>query len=127
MVTSNYLVLSNRLNHLFHDVWGDFAATDNGSAPWVPKVDLLEENGETRIAAEIPGVKPEDVKVSVENTVLTIEGQKAGYTFKRAFTLPPTVDAKGIAAKYEHGVLTVSLPKAEQAKPRQIAVESVKA
>ena len=122
MVTSNYLVLSNRLNRLFSDVWGDFSGSDNGTASWLPTLDVVEEKGETRITAEIPGVKPEDVKVSVESSVLSIEGQKPGYTFKRSFTLPTTVNAEAIAAKYEHGVLTVTLPKAEQARPRQIPV-----
>ena len=127
MVTSNYLVLSNRLNRLFSDVWGDVSTSDNGTATWYPAVNVVEEKGETRISAEIPGVSPEAVKVSVESSVLSIEGQKPGYVFKRAFTLPPTVDAEGIKATYEHGVLTVSLPKAEKAKARQISVETLKA
>ena len=126
MVTSNYLVLSNRLNRLFNDVWGDFTTSDNGDTAWFPAVNVVEDNGETRIFAEIPGVKPEDVKVSVENATLSIAGQKAGASFQRSFTLPSTVDAERIAAKYEHGVLTVALPRAEKAKPRQIAVESLK-
>ncbi|HKV70119.1 MAG TPA: Hsp20/alpha crystallin family protein [Gemmatimonadales bacterium] len=125
MVTSNYLVLTNRLNRLFNDVWGDFNTSDNGSTGWFPAVSVAEENGDTRISAEIPGVKPEDVKVSVESSTLTIEGQKAGYSFKRSFTLPATVDAEGITANYEHGVLTVTLPKAEKAKARQIPVANV--
>ncbi|HEY6783332.1 MAG TPA: Hsp20/alpha crystallin family protein, partial [Gemmatimonadales bacterium] len=102
MVTSNYLVLSNRLNRLFNDVWGDFETSDNGTSGWVPAVSVTEENGDTRISAEIPGVKPEDVKVSVESSTLTIEGQKTGFAFKRSFTLPPTVDAENIKANYEH-------------------------
>ncbi|HWZ27307.1 MAG TPA: Hsp20/alpha crystallin family protein [Gemmatimonadales bacterium] len=127
MVTSNYLVLSNRLNRLFNDVWGDVSTADNGTSAWFPTVNVVEDNGETRISAEIPGVSPDAVKVSVESSVLSIEGQKTGFAFKRAFTLPATVDAEGIKATYEHGVLTVSLPKAEKAKARQIAVETIKA
>lgn len=122
MVTSNYLVLSNRLNRLFNDVWGDAPLSDNGNSSWSPAVSVTEENGDTHIAAEIPGVKPEDVKVTVESSVLTIGGQKAGFSFQRSFTLPPTVNAEGIKATYEHGVLTVTLPKAEQAKARQIPI-----
>lgn len=122
MVTSNYLVLSNRLNRLFNDVWGDFDTADNGATGWFPAVNVTEENGDTRISAEIPGVKPEDVKVSVESSTLTIEGQKPGFTFKRSFTLPSTVDAEHIKATYEHGVLRVTLPKAEKAKARLIPV-----
>jgi len=122
MVTSNYLVLSNRLNRLFNDVWGDFDTSDNGTTGWFPAVSVTEENGDTRISAEIPGVRPEDVKVSVESSTLTIEGQKTGFTFKRSFTLPSTVDAENIKANYEHGVLSVTLPKAEKAKARLIPV-----
>lgn len=124
MITSNYLVLGNRLNRLIDDVWG--STYHNGGASWTPAIDVVEGDGETRISAEIPGVKPEDIKVSVERSVLSIEGQKAGYAFKRAFTLPSTLDAEGIKARYEHGVLTVTLPQAENAKARQIAVESVR-
>jgi len=125
MVTSNYLVLTNRLNRLFNDVWGDFSTADNGATGWFPAVNVAEENGDTRISAEIPGVKPEDVRVSVEGSTLSIEGQKAGHSFKRSFSLPATVDGEGIKATYQHGVLTVTLPKAERAKARQIPVASV--
>ena len=88
---------------------------------------------------ELPGVKPEDVKISLENNVLAIKGSKQQVaeertervhrygrtygTFERSFTLPATVDASNITATYEHGVLTVTLPKVEKAKPRQIEVQ----
>jgi HSP20 family protein len=83
-------------------------------------------------------VTPEDVKISLENNVLTIHGSKQQAAeertervhryertygaFERSFTLPATVDANAIKASYEHGVLTVTLPKVEKAKPRQIEV-----
>lgn len=95
----------------------------NGAAPaWVPVVDVVESPDATRITAEIPGVKPEHVQISVEGNTLMIRGTKGEVTFDRAFTFPVTVDAASITAAYEHGVLTVTLPKAEQAKPRQIPV-----
>ena len=151
MLTSRYLPLpsqdvlafGNRMSRLFSDVWGDFATADHGTTPWVPPVDVIEEEGQIRIAAELPGVKPEDVKISVENSVLSIEGHKAQPSdlsqdrlhrfertygvFTRTFTLPTTVDSEGIKATYEHGVLTVILPKAEKAKARQIPVQALKA
>lgn len=87
----------------------------------------------------MPGVRPEDVKISVEGNVLTISGTKQQTAeerservhryertygaFERTFTLPATVDAHNIKAAYEHGVLTVTPPKIEKAKPRQIQVE----
>ena len=88
---------------------------------------------------EIPGVRPEDVRLTVENNVLTIQGSKQQVAeeradrvhryertygaFERSFTLPTTVDANSIKASYENGVLTVTLPKVERAKPRQIEVQ----
>jgi len=102
-------------------------------------VDIFEETEYLRIVAEVPGVKPEHVKILVEGNLLTIQGTKeqiaeaktekvhryerAYGAFERTFTLPTTVDAEHIKANYEMGVLTLTLPKVEKAKPRQIAVE----
>jgi len=124
--------LSNRLSRLLNDGFGTLAA-------WVPPVDIFEEGDQIRIMAEVPGVRPEDVKISLENDVLTIHGSKQQTaeertervhryertygSFERSFTLPTTVDANAIKASYEHGVLTVTLPKVERAKPRQIEVQ----
>jgi len=112
---------------------------DSTEASWVPPVDIFEDVDAIRIIAEVPGVKPEDVKISLENNVLTIRGSKQQVaqertermhryertygTFERSFTLPATVDASNIKASYEQGVLTVTLPKAETAKPRRIEVQ----
>lgn len=106
---------------------------------WVPAVDIFEEPDILRIVAEIPGVKPEDVKISVEGNVLTIQGKKEQVAeekaekvhryertygeFERSFTLPATVNAEAIKAAYGHGLLTLTLPKLEKAKARQIKVE----
>lgn len=99
----------------------------NGAATgWTPAVDIAEDADATRITAEIPGVKPEQLQISVEGNTLSIRGTKGDVEFARAFTYPVTVDPAGIKAVYEHGVLTVTLPKAEQAKPRQIQVEVAK-
>jgi HSP20 family protein len=112
---------------------------DAATATWTPVVDIFEEPEFVRIVAEVPGVKPEDVKILVEANVLTIQGtkdqmaeQKADKihryeriygSFERSFTLPATVDAEHIKATCEMGVLTLVLPKVEKAKPRQIKVE----
>ena len=101
---------------------------ENGATPFpgmLPPVDVTEDEQGVRIVAEIPGYKPENVKLSIENHVLTMSGEKANGSFKRAFTVPNTVDAEKIEASVEHGVLTVMLPKAEQAKPREIPVKTV--
>jgi len=130
-----------RISRLFTDALGnlDWVYRDNAGASWVPPVDILEEADAIRITAEVPGVKPEHVKISLENNVLTIHGSKEQIAeertervhryertygaFERSFTLPTTVDAAQIKASYEHGVLTVTLPKVERAKPRQIEVQ----
>ena len=100
---------------------------ENGAMPFqgmLPPVDLSEDEQGVRIVAEIPGYKPESVKIAIENRVLTMSGEKANGSFKRSFTVPSTIDTDRIEASVEHGVLTVTLPKAEQAKPREIPVQA---
>jgi HSP20 family protein len=133
--------LENRLTRLFTEAFGngDWTARTSATAVWTPPVDVFEEADAIRIVAEVPGVRPEDVKISVEGNVLTVSGTKEQVAeekaervhryertygaFERTFTLPASVDAASIKAGYEHGVLTVTLPKVEKAKPRQIKVE----
>jgi HSP20 family protein len=100
---------------------------ENGGTPILgvlPPVDVTEDEQGLSLVAEIPGYKPENVKVSLENSVLTLSGEKANGSFKRSFTVPNTIDTDRIEATVEHGVLTVVLPKAEKAKPREIAVRA---
>ena len=138
------LTTRNNIARFLNDVLPEFhgQAASGLSAAWVPPVDILEQADGIRIMAELPGVKPEDVKISVEDNVLTIQGAKQQVAeentervhryertygaFERSFTLPPTVDASNIKATYDNGVLTVTLPKVEKAKPRQIQVEVAK-
>lgn len=133
--------LEQRITRFLNDAFGglDGPAGDGVVPAWVPAVDVFEDADAIRIVAEVPGVTPEDVKISHENNVLTIHGTKqqtaekraerayryerAYGAFARSFTLPPTVDVNGIKANYEYGVLTVTLPKVEQARPRQIQVQ----
>jgi HSP20 family protein len=107
---------------------------------WVPAVDIYE-NGKQELVlkAELPDMKREDIQVVFENNTLTIKGERkfenevnkeqyhrverAYGTFSRSFSLPSTVDASKIGAEYKHGVLTVTLPFREEAKPRTINVE----
>ncbi|HXQ27897.1 MAG TPA: Hsp20/alpha crystallin family protein [Gemmatimonadales bacterium] len=132
--------LEHRFNRLLRDVFAPFESPNGDLATtWSPAVDVLEEPAAIRIVAEVPGIAPNEVKISLENNLLTISGAKRqtadertdqvhryerSYgTFTRSFTLPATVDPNAITAAYEHGVLTVTLPKAEKARPRQIQVE----
>ena len=140
-VLADFLTLGNRLSRLINDGVGnsDWQLRDSASASWVPAVDIFEQPEAIRIMAEIPGVSPADVKITLEHNVLTIRGSKQQTAeertervhryertygaFERTFTLPTTVDASNIKASYEHGVLTVTLPKVEKAQPREIAVQ----
>ena len=133
--------LERRMGRLFNEpvVFSDFSMPELASTAWVPAVDVFEEPEHIRIVAEIPGVKPENFKISVEGNVLTISGTKEQIaeekaekvhryertygSFERSFTLPGTVDPGAIKASYEHGVLSIVLPKLEKAKAREIKVE----
>ena len=108
---------------------------------WAPTVDVKETGDEIVVHAELPGLNPEDVNVSVQNGVLTISGEKRdereegkGDTsyhvverrygrFERSFSLPSTVSPTNVKANFQNGVLTVTLPKSEEAKPRRIEVQ----
>jgi HSP20 family protein len=112
------------------------------AGPWVPMVDVRETGEAIEVLAELPGLRPEDVEVNVENNVLTIAGEKkqevtegdanAEYhlverrcgRFERSFTLPRTVKADAISAQFTNGLLTVTLPKAEAAKPRRVEIKA---
>lgn len=133
--------LERRMGRMFNPE--TFAALDMqpefATAAWLPVVDIFEETELLRIVAELPGVKPEDVKVTVEANVLTIKGTKEQVpevkaekvhryervygAFERTFTLPATVDAAKVKATFEQGLLTVIVPKLERAKAQQIKIE----
>jgi HSP20 family protein len=108
-------------------------------ADWMPTVDISETEGEYLIKAELPEVRKEDVKVTVENGVLTLQGERRqekeekgkrfhrverSYgSFVRSFTLPESVDDSSVKAEYKDGVLNLHLPKSEKVKPRAIDVK----
>src|SRR6266513_2590864 len=127
--------LSDRMQRVLNETLSglDWQYRDSAAAAWVPAVDVFEEADAIRIAAEVPGVKPEDIKISLEGNLLTIHGTKQQEAeektervhryertygvFERTFSLPATVDANNIKAAYEQGVLTVTLPKMAEARP----------
>jgi len=108
---------------------------------WTPLADITEDDKEYLIKAELPEMRKEEVKVTVENGVLTISGERKfekeekkkkyhrverGYgTFMRTFTLPDDSDPNKVKAEFKNGLLTVHLPKSEKAKPKQIEVNVV--
>ena len=107
---------------------------------WVPAVDIVEDKDRFLLRADVPGVAPADIDVSMEDGVLTIAGERhtekhedadgirrferVSGRFYRRFTLPETADAEGIAAKSSNGILEVSIPKLPEVQPRRITVEA---
>jgi HSP20 family protein len=136
------VAVQDRLNRIFDDaVRGSSRGSDEDLAlggQWAPSVDIFEHEGNLVLRAELPGIEPKDVDVRVENNVLTLRGERkfesevkrekyhrverAYGTFSRSFTLPNVVDTEKIKAEYKDGVLQVTLPQREEAKPKQIQV-----
>ena len=127
-----------RLNRMFEAAFTTDAVAPNA---WIPAVDIAETNDKDIVVrVDLPAVKREDIKINFENNVLTIEGERVLHseaeqgkyhrvershgTFRRSFTLPAAVDASRIAADYRDGVLTVTLPRREESRPRQIQVNA---
>jgi HSP20 family protein len=124
---------------LFEDAFSRFLNEPQGNRPWTPAVDIYETENELVLKADLPDVDQSNIDVRVENQTLTIAGERKfekkeetkGYhriersygTFVRSFAVPNTFDVEHIAAAFKNGVLSVTLPKKEAAKPRQIKVE----
>lgn len=114
------------------------AANGPADRPWTPAVDIFEDENKVVLKADLPDVDQKDIEVKLENGTLTLKGERKfesqenlkGYHrlerayggFVRYFTLPDTVDPEGVKAEHKNGVLTVTLPKKEIAKPRTIQV-----
>ena len=131
--------LQDEVNRLFAS---SFSRGDNDlrRGAWSPSVDIFENQNEIVLEAELPGMKPEDVEIAIENNVLTIHGERKfekkdetdnfhrverSYgSFTRSFTLPPTVRSENAAAEFENGVLRLTLAKREEAKPRRIEIKA---
>jgi len=128
--------LRDEVNRLFDFTW---PSRDSGLfSGWSPALDVFDDKDNFVVTVELPGLKKEEINLSIHDGVLTISGErkherdeKEGSTFRseryfgkfqRSVTLPAAVDANKVAATYKDGVLTVELPKAEEAKPKQIAV-----
>jgi len=133
--------MSDRLNRLFsrQDEGGSNGRETMMVAEWVPSVDISETNEAFHLAVELPEVRREDVKVSLEDGVLTIQGERKqnvleqGHKIHRAersygrfvrrFSLATVVDETKVTAEFKDGVLHVSLPKLEKAKPKAVEVK----
>ncbi|HUI11568.1 MAG TPA: Hsp20/alpha crystallin family protein [Bacteroidota bacterium] len=138
---SDVLSMRKEIDRLFDNLFhGDLADTTSAfTSAWVPAVDIAEHEGEFVVRMELPGVKKDDVKITMQEGVLSVKGEKKqekeakgldyhrverSYgSFQRSFTLPTAVKAENIDASYRDGVLEITLPKAEEAKPKQIDVK----
>ncbi|MBM4161268.1 MAG: Hsp20/alpha crystallin family protein [Ignavibacteria bacterium] len=137
----DFLGVQREINRLFDDFFrgGMQSDTTLGPSYWTPAVDIVEEDDQFVVKMELPGVNKEDVKITLETNILTVQGEKKhekeekgentyraerSYgAFQRSFTLPTTVKSDKIDAVYKDGVLAVTLPKAEEARPKQIEVK----
>jgi len=129
--------LQEQVNRLFSDVL-ERQPQESSLSTWAPAVDIYETEHELVVKADLPDVDPKDLDIRVENNILTIRGdrkfekkvnednylrvERAYGAFSRSFSLANTVNAEAIQADYQNGVLTLSIPKREEAKPKQIKV-----
>lgn len=135
----------NRLNDLRDELdslfqmpfWSNGGRQSQLFSGWAPALDIYQNNDNVVALVELPGMRKEDIEISLHDGMLTISGerkseQKEGETaerserfvgkFRRSITLPTRVDATKVSATYKDGILSVTLPKAEEAKPKQIQV-----
>jgi HSP20 family protein len=133
--------IQSEMNRLFNTFFEPSASGNGGGAVlrrWSPAMDLVETDDHFVLRADLPGVSEDDVKIELEDNVLTVSGERKaaheetneGYyrveraygSFTRTLTLPEGVDADGISADFDKGVLEVRIPKPEQRKPRKVAI-----
>lgn len=133
--------LQNEMNRLFGTFFDTptSAVSGNGQRRWMPAMDLVETDEHFVLRADLPGMGEGDVTIEVEDRTLTLSGERKaeheangeGYyrlerasgPFARTLALPEGIDAEQIAARFEHGVLEVRIPKPEERKPRRVAIQ----
>ena len=129
--------LQDQINRMFSEGVGH-AGQESNLTPWAPAVDIYETENELVVKADLPDVDPQNLDIRVESNILTIRGERkfeskvkednylrierAYGSFSRSFSLANSVNSDAIKADYQNGVLTLSLPKREEAKPKQIKV-----
>ncbi len=129
--------MQQEMNRMFDEFFGE-RRSDLAEGNWMPAVDVSENESSIAVRAELPGMSHEDVELNLQDNVLTIKGEKKqeqqeekkNYhraeccygSFTRAFTLPVNVEQEGIQATFKDGVLEITLPKTEEAKPKKIVI-----
>jgi len=130
--------LRDELDSLFEmPFWSNLGRQSQLFSAWSPALDLYQNNDNVIARVELPGMRKEDIEISLQDGMLTISGERTSETadsdkaerteryvgkFRRSVSLPTQVDSNKVTASYRDGVLTVTLPKAEEAKPKQIQV-----
>lgn len=137
------LATQERMNRLFNETLGRFPGEEGLHAgSWIPPVDVYETEQNIVLKAELPGVDPNDVEASVHDGTLYLKGERKHETevkeenyhhversygsFARTFTLPASVDAEKVKAEFADGILTLTMPKREEAKPKRIKISASK-
>lgn len=129
--------LQEQISRLFNEAF-ERSSDESSITTWAPAVDIFETEHELVVKADLPDIKPEELDIRVENNILTIRGERKfekkvdennylrverSYgSFSRSFSLANTVNSEAIKAEYKNGVLTLTIPKREEAKPKQIKV-----
>jgi HSP20 family protein len=130
--------LQNEMNRLFNTVFDTPPGNGGTLRRWVPAMDLVETDDHFVLRADLPGLKQEDVKIELEDTTLTVSGERLaeheskgeGYyrverafgEFSRSLTLPQGVDPEAVSASFENGVLEVRIPKPQESKPTRVQI-----
>lgn len=138
-VFSDLTGMQQEMNRLFDEFFGE-SQTEMAECSWVPMVDVSETDTEIRIRAELPGLNQDDIEINLQDNVLTLTGEKKQEqkedqenfhrvercygSFTRSFTLPAVVQNDAVQATFKNGVLLVTLPKAEEAKPKKITIHA---
>jgi HSP20 family protein len=133
-----WMTLRDDLNSLFESpFWSDVGRAGQLFSDWSPALDLYQNNDNVVAVVELPGMRREDIEISLHDGSLTISGERKRETsngekterteryigkFRRSITLPVRVDANKVTASYQDGILTVTMPKAEEVTPKQIPV-----
>jgi HSP20 family protein len=131
--------VQREMNNLLDGLWNRKRSEATGFGSFLPPVDIRETKTEYVVELDLPGIDQKDISVGLENDVLTVRGERKieqekndecmacserPYgTFIRSFSLPGTADSERVGATYKNGVLTISIPKREEAKPKSIKVE----
>jgi HSP20 family protein len=138
------LAIQDEMNQLFGQAMGQggraASGGEAGARAWAPALDIAERNDAYVVTVEVPGIKPEELDITIENGALTISGERRFETeskeqqfhrierrygaFRRSITLPNRVKADAVEASFEDGLLQVVVPKAEEAKPKRIEVRA---